>query len=64
MNCPICGCSLTPLQAALAETSIGAQCPKCWMQIRFLLKGTASPGRVSIHSAKRPEKPIKARLVS
>jgi hypothetical protein len=62
MNCPICGHSLTPLLAALVETSSGAQCPRCWMQIQFHSKGPADPRRGSQYSTKRSEKLIKAHI--
>jgi hypothetical protein len=64
MNCPICGHSLMPLLAALAGTSGGAQCPRCWMRVRFLSKGPAHPRRGSGHWTKRPEKLIKPYLVN
>jgi hypothetical protein len=41
MNCPICGHSLPPLLAVLAETSSGVQCPRCWMPVRSFSRGSS-----------------------
>jgi hypothetical protein len=36
MNCLVCEAKLPPLEALLAETQVGTQCPKCWTLLREL----------------------------
>jgi hypothetical protein len=36
MECPVCKCQLPPLEALLAQTRLGTQCPKCWARLRNL----------------------------
>lgn len=36
MNCPLCDAKLPPLEALLAQTTVGTQCPRCWVRLREL----------------------------
>lgn len=36
MECPVCECQLPPLEALLAQTRVGTQCPKCWVRLKNL----------------------------
>lgn len=36
MNCPLCDAKLPPLEALLAQTTAGTQCPRCWARLRGL----------------------------
>lgn len=36
MECPVCGAVLPPLDALLAQTRWGTQCPKCWSRLKNL----------------------------
>jgi len=36
MNCPLCDAKLPPLEALLARTMVGTQCPRCWARLREL----------------------------
>lgn len=53
MNCPVCGHAFTPALAILAETSTGAQCPKCWMTVRNFPEGFKQARHRSRRSTKR-----------
>lgn len=36
MHCPVCQAKLPFLDALLAQTRVGTQCPKCWARLRGL----------------------------
>ena len=64
MNCPVCGHALTPLLVALAETSGGTQCPRCWMPIRYLPLGSKNRRRGFSHTTKRMGMVLRTHFIS
>jgi len=51
LNCPLCEAKLPPLEALLAQTNVGTQCPRCWARLRDL------KGPVLVLPKKETERP-------